>query len=70
MRRIDVLAFLTMLAMAVAWLPGCPRNDLIDQGAVEPPPQQVQEAEQPTPPADTTPPASASKAATPPMGNP
>jgi len=31
MRRFDAIAILTMLVMAVAWMPGCPRDDQISR---------------------------------------
>jgi len=63
MRRIDVLAITIMVVMTIIWIPGCPREDLIDQGQTVVVPDQVQEPTEPPPaevaPADPAPDAAA-----------
>ncbi len=63
MRRIDALAITVMVMMTIVWFPGCPRNDLSDQGQTVTIPEPVQEPAESAPaevaPPDATPEATA-----------
>jgi len=43
MRRVDIVAIIVMVGMTIIWIPGCPREDLIDQGQSVVVPEQPQE---------------------------